>query len=300
MPRLSVILPVKNGEKFLRRAVSSTLRALPRDAELVVLDDGSTDSTPSILAEYGDRIVVHQNHGSRGLAQGLNYLLQVTDSEFVARMDADDVCLPWRFRRQLALTRIADLVFTAIVFVNGHGVPARPDLAGPIGPDAAVLHLVLASCFSHPTMLARRSSLPEEGYRELAAEDYDMWLRVAASGGRIVRDPLPGLLYRRHREQVSGSAAWKMRRSRELADPRAVAAYADVLTTLRLPSDPPSGALHFAMSSRREDADGAEQWIAELHAVIRSRIPSLRKTNRPALDARLRRLHSRLTESISA
>lgn len=296
LPRLSVILPVKDGEAYLRQAVTSTLRALPRDAELVILDDGSTDRTPNILEEFSGRVVVHTNSAPQGLSRGLNRMLEATDSDFVARMDADDICLPWRFRRQLRLVRQADLTFTSIVFVDGRGLPRRPDLVGAIGPDTAALHLVLASCFSHPTMLARRSAIPLGGYRDLAAEDYDMWLRIAASGARIARDPLPGLLYRRHSTQVSSSDAWKQRRVEDLADERILDAYRNAVAALDLPGarSVPAPVLNFVMSLTPPADTESLEWLADLYASVGSRASAVKPTERLALSTRLGRMRSRL------
>lgn len=288
---------MKDGERYIQAAISSTLRAMPRDAELVVLDDGSTDRTPAILDRWRNRIVVHRNSAPRGLAQGLNQLIEATDSEFIARMDADDVCLPWRFRRQLKYAESADLIFTAIVFTNSRGLPTRPDLVGTIGPAAAGLHLLLASCFSHPTMLARRAALPEDGYRPLAAEDYDMWLRVLSSGGRLARDPIPGLLYRRHSGQVSGSDVWSEQRIQELGDGRIMQSYRDALRAQGMDSGAPQSALRFAMAMTPPDTASGRAWISALHRSVEDQLPRLSGRERSALKTRLARLRARLNDS---
>src|SRR5699024_5894599 len=106
-------------------AVRSTLRALPADAELVVGDDGSTDDTLARLDDIQDpRLRVTPGPG-RGVAATLNALLSGVDSEFVARMDADDVVLPGRFARQLRALEDHDAVFTTVAEWRGSGLP-RP------------------------------------------------------------------------------------------------------------------------------------------------------------------------------
>lgn len=294
MPHLSVLMPVKDGERYLRRAVSSTLRALPDDANLVVLDDGSTDGTAEILDALAEpRLVVHRNSESQGIARGLNALIERTDSEFVARMDADDVVLPWRFRRQLKLAERSDLVFTSLVFMNEDGRPVRPDLPGSIGPESAPLHLVLASCFSHPTALARRSALPAGAYRELAAEDYDLWLRFAAEGRSIARDRVPGIMYRRHTGQISSSSEWLDRRAEELAAGGLIDSYRAVLGRLGLPTDVPIGALMFAMSMIPPTEASDTEWLSELHRAVGAQTPRLSPAERATLSSRLRSLRKR-------
>ncbi|MGV8886129.1 MAG: glycosyltransferase family 2 protein [Microbacteriaceae bacterium] len=220
MPRLSVIIPARNAQATIGDAVRSTLRSLdglrgdvpPRDSEVVVFDDRSTDATAAALAAIDDpRLRVIRSTSVTGVVAGLGALLENTDSEFVARMDADDRVLAPRFRRQLAALDDArtDVVFSTVAnWINGRSV--RP--VAPIGIDPSVfaLHLLLTNPVSHPTMLARRSALNAVGgYRDVPAEDYDLWLRLAAEGFGMRRLALPALLYRVHAGQVTASQQWR-------------------------------------------------------------------------------------------
>ncbi|MGO1319451.1 MAG: glycosyltransferase family 2 protein, partial [Galactobacter sp.] len=167
MPRLSVLMPAFNAQATVLPAVRSTLRALPRDAELVVLDDGSTDDTARVLSQLGDRRLRVLSRANDGVASGLNLLLQETDSDYIARMDADDLVLPGRFRRQLAAARDgADAVFTTVVTWNQHKLtPPRPSA---ILPQDFGLHLLLTNPVAHSTLLARREAVDRVGgYRIL-------------------------------------------------------------------------------------------------------------------------------------
>jgi glycosyltransferase involved in cell wall biosynthesis len=97
-------MPVFNGERFLREAVESVLTQTHKELELLILDDGSTDSTPEILSSYKDsRIKVVRNETNLKLIRTLNKGLELASGSFVARMDADDVCFPKRIERQLSL-----------------------------------------------------------------------------------------------------------------------------------------------------------------------------------------------------
>src|ERR1039458_5312287 len=101
-PAVSVIMPVYNGEKFLRTAVDSVLWQTFEDWELVVVDDASTDSTPDILADYRDpRIRVLRNETNRKPAACANRGLAGASGRYIARLDADDVWLPDRLAVQL-------------------------------------------------------------------------------------------------------------------------------------------------------------------------------------------------------
>ncbi|UFU05725.1 glycosyltransferase family 2 protein [Ruania halotolerans] len=223
MPRLTVLLPVRNSAGTIRTAVRSVLRALPRDASLAVLDDGSTDETPAILDAVACRQLQVLTSSGIGVAEGLNTLLERTDSEYVARMDGDDVTLPWRFTvQQRALRQAgADVTFTTIALL--HPRRLQPTLPIPIPPAAFGLHLMVTNPVAHPAMFARRSSIAQVGgYRQVPSEDYDLWLRMTLAGVRLHKSAEPGLLYRVHENQITASTQW---RQSSWSDPDIQASY---------------------------------------------------------------------------
>ncbi|MFO7690461.1 MAG: glycosyltransferase [Cryobacterium sp.] len=212
MPRLSVILPVRNGEDTIARAVTSTRRALPADAELVIFDDGSTDSTPTVLGSLESPSVrVITSPQSVGVAAALNTLIERTDSEFIARMDADDVTLAGRFGYQhRAITPDASVNFTTVLEWRPDARRVSPAVPLPISTRAFPYHLLMTNPASHPTLFATRAALEQVGgYRQVPAEDYDLWLRMAIEGIGIRRLALPTLLYRMHPQQVTSSLEWR-------------------------------------------------------------------------------------------
>lgn len=225
MPRLSVLLPVKDGAATILRAARSTLRAMPEDGELLVIDDGSTDGTGEIVAGIADvRIRLIRHERAQGVANSLNAGLRQSDSLLVARMDADDVSLPWRFRIQLLATETADYVFGSLVLINARGRFVGVADPAPVTPAQAPLHLLLENPFAHPTLVARREALESVGaYRVTPVEDYDLWLRAAAAGQRLRKLTVPVLAYRRHEGQATQS--WR----RDAADPLLDESYAAML-----------------------------------------------------------------------
>lgn len=252
MPRLCVLLPARNAAGTIRRAVASTLRAMPADSELVVGDDSSTDATAERAQEAaaGDpRLrVVPIAPGEGGVARVLGQLMAATDSSLVGRMDADDVSLRGRFRRcGAAIGRGDDMVFTQIVELRGRCPVPRAPYA--IGPDEMPWHLLLTNPVCHPTMVATRDCLDRVGgYRNVPAEDYDLWLRVAADGGAIRRLAAWGLVYRIHPTQVTASQRWRAESWNNELQARAFADLAQRLTgrplprLVALPQMPASGA----------------------------------------------------------
>jgi hypothetical protein len=149
------------------------------------------------------------------VARALAQLLGEATGDVVARMDADDVCLPTRFRAQLAaLDDGADLVFSTFQVIGaGLRLPALPV---PFGIEAGGLALLLDCPYPHSTALARREALTDVGgYRPAIAEDYDLWMRAAAAGSRIVRLGRPGILLRVSSTQVTADPAYRRRLSQD-------------------------------------------------------------------------------------
>lgn len=209
MPELSVLLPVKNGLPYIKRAVSSTVRAMPRDAELVILNDGSTDGTGAYLETLSDRrIRVIHSEQSSGIARGLNRLLEESDSKYIARMDADDVSLPGRFHHQYQALQNDDLLFSSSIFMTRRGVPLRPQLPYTIKSESFALHLLMGNFVCHSAMFGLRSAIDRVGpYSFSAAEDYELWLRCAGAGVKMTRTSVPTLLQRQHKS-LTTTADW--------------------------------------------------------------------------------------------
>jgi glycosyltransferase involved in cell wall biosynthesis len=214
MPRLSVLLPVKDAASTVGIAISSTLRALPGDSELVVMDDGSTDGTSEILTSLANRhpqMSLHSNRMGGGVASSLNELLNRSDSEYVARMDADDICLPWRFNAQDRLLKGgAAIAFSVVAVYDEKKSSLKPQLPFAIPSHWAPNHLLLGNPFVHSTMYGRRVALNDVGgYRSVPSEDYDLWLRLALAGYRLERGKVPTLVYRRHWQQITANHSWR-------------------------------------------------------------------------------------------
>jgi glycosyltransferase involved in cell wall biosynthesis len=223
MPRLDVIMPIFNGSSTVEASVRSTLRALPRDSRILLYDDASTDDTLEKLSRLSDdpRVVVMTGSANVGSGVARQRLLDAGDSHLVACMDADDICMPWRFRRQMSLATTSDIVFgSAFRFRAGrrHFSISNPL---PLNCGESRVALLIHNPFVQSSMLARRSVVAFHGYRNLrTAQDYDLWLRIASSGAVMHKDPWPAVGYRFHASQVSAGADYNQRvkNSPELKD----------------------------------------------------------------------------------
>jgi glycosyl transferase family 2 len=210
-PLVSVVMPVHDGAAFLRPAIDSILRQTCRDFELVVIDDGSGDGTPAILAEAARadprvRLLRRDRRGA-GLTVALGEACAAARGRYLARMDADDVAVPERLDRQVAeLEAHRDLaVLGSAMRFLGRAGPLDRILRHPAGPSGLRRHLERANCIAHPTVMMRRGAYEEAGgYRRafLHAEDYDLWLRIAERHD-LANLPEPLLDYRVHERQIS-------------------------------------------------------------------------------------------------
>lgn len=204
--RVSVLLPAYNAASTLPEAIDSILSQDYADFELLVINDGSTDETCLVLDRYAsvpNLRVVHQEN--RGLIETLNNGLMMCAGEFIARMDADDIAMPDRLRRQVEfMQENPDVVCcgTAVEFFGDK----RGVWKLPLTHEACVDTLLLGSCFAHPSVMLRKSALFASGIAydksALYAEDYALWCDLAVAG-RLANLNYVGLRYRVHDAQIS-------------------------------------------------------------------------------------------------
>ena len=200
--RVSVVMPVRDGERFLVEAVESVLAQTLSDLELVAVDDGSTDRTPELLAELSrrdPRVRVH-TQAPGGLTAALNAGCALASAPYIARMDADDVALPERLDRQVAhLDARPDVALLGggIVLVDETGREIDREPGRPV-PDLAARNELV-----HGTVTMRTEAFRAlDGYRLDQSEDYDLWLRFDERYGVAALEE-PVLRYRLHPGQFS-------------------------------------------------------------------------------------------------
>jgi hypothetical protein len=209
-PLVTVLMPVYNAEKFLAEAIESILAQTYRNFEFLIINDGSTDSSLSIIEKYSkqDKRIRVVSRANKGLVRTLNEGLKLAKTAYLARMDADDVALKQRLEKQIKyLEANPDCVVVGASFES-----IRED-GSSLGRhycfinDATIRHaLPLEGCIPHPTAMYRlQTVLGIGGYDNnyFPAEDYDLWRRLAYAG-RLQNLETPLLKYRLSGASISG------------------------------------------------------------------------------------------------
>ncbi|HET9982472.1 MAG TPA: glycosyltransferase [Longimicrobiales bacterium] len=208
-PLVSVVMAVRNGERYLAEAVDSILGQTLDALELIAVDDGSADATPALLERYAaaDSRVRVVRGGPRGLTASLIAGCALARGEFIARMDADDVAFPDRLARQVAHLRTHPAVAAlggAAIRIDAAGEPLKL-LEVPATHAAIVEQLQRASALAHSAVTMRAGALAAVGGYRAAfrhAQDYDLWLRMAERF-ELANLSEPVIYYRVHDAQVS-------------------------------------------------------------------------------------------------
>jgi glycosyltransferase involved in cell wall biosynthesis len=241
-PLVSIIVPAFNREDTLRETLDSCLAQTYPNVEVIVVNDGSTDSTRAVAESYGSRIRL-VNQSNSGLAGARNAGHAIARGDFVAWMDADDIAHPARIEIEMAVLRshprLSLVCSDFSAFLTGHPdhershlstyygsfrnrggasalFPARLEVEVPAGEFGTRVplwvgpqfrNLIFGNFVHPPTVLARKSVLDDAGVFDTtlkSASDYELILRLANRGDIGLVD-LPLLRYRRGSHQMSGS-----------------------------------------------------------------------------------------------
>ncbi len=176
-------MPVFNARRYLLASLRSVLSQDTSDFELLVINDGSTDGSETLLAVVDDPRVRIINQPHAGIVSALNRGVDEARGDLIARMDADDIALPHRLRLQLAFMNDnpdIHLLGSRFLYIDARGRTLFSP-PWPIRDEDIRRTLPVFNCFTHPTVMFRRQSvLAVGGYRQELQyqEDYDLWLRL--------------------------------------------------------------------------------------------------------------------------
>ncbi|HUQ79569.1 MAG TPA: glycosyltransferase [Gemmatimonadaceae bacterium] len=265
MPRVTVLMPVYNGERFIAEAAESVLSQTYGAFELLVVDDGSTDGTRDVLASVKDpRLIVVHNEANVGLARTLNRGLSLARGEYVAHHDADDVSEPMRLIHQVShLDADSSIALVGSDYTKIDEASAwLGDRSLPVEPA----HIAWALAFYCPIVHSavtyrRRVVLDVGGYdvRYAYSPDYDLWSRLAANH-RLASVRLPLVRYRIRHDSLTATIGESSGEGRRVAVRNATALLA--FSGRTLPDAAEHQAMHGVVTGTEVPEDGASIAVA--------------------------------------
>ena len=209
-PTVSVLMPVCNGQKYIKKAVNSILTQSFSDFEFIIINDGSTDATGAILDTYTDQRIVRITYSkNRGLVKALNDGLQIAKGKYIARMDADDISLPRRLEIQtnyMSINPNCIAVGSYTKYIDPEGWPIK------IHKTKLLHHEIVCELMSgkgnaivHGVAMIRKKGIEDIGnYKDKYefSEDLDLFLRLSEIGN-LANLPKVLLKNRRHTQSVT-------------------------------------------------------------------------------------------------
>lgn len=213
-PKVSVVMAVYNCQRYLTDAIESIRRQTYNDWEFVIIDDCSADNTPAILEQYvemfPDKIKVYNNNANLGIASSLNKAIGLSNGQYIACMDADDISKPYRFQKQIDFLEsnpdIA-IVSSAEVYIDEFGkiIGRRFPVTAPNKIRKKILQG--KNVIVHPAVMMRKSAFIACGkYNDkltFGFEDSHLWNKFISRGFQfaILQEPL--ISYRIHQNAIS-------------------------------------------------------------------------------------------------
>ena len=212
---ITILIPIKNGYKFVFNAINYIQSNISAEDEVLVIDDGSTDGTSDLLADWQKRNsnVKILTGSSSGLVDALNLGLRHASHKWVARFDVDDKYLSNRlFEQRKWINGDIALIFSDYE-VSSDTDSSLGTIHGAIFHPAVSLSLITSSRTPHPGAVLNRSiALEAGGYRtaDFPAEDLSLWLRMSRFG-KLVSVPLPLLIYKIHNGSITSNRNEEMK-----------------------------------------------------------------------------------------
>ena len=218
-PKISLIMSVYNGEDYLTEAIESVLNQTFKDFELIVINDCSTDKTPQILKSFeekDERVKVHTNEVNLRLPSSLNKAISYAQGKYIARMDADDICLPDRLQKQYDFMEAnPHISLSSCRFMTlKNGVVSSGGCGGKSDNESVKALLLVTNPILHPGIIANadviRSLLYDKTFT--CTEDMELWTRFVMAGYNVEIMPEYLMIYRLHDKQITETTREKQYR----------------------------------------------------------------------------------------
>ena len=209
-PEISLIMSVYNGEDYLAEAIESVLAQTFREFELIVINDCSTDNTAEILKSFekiDERVKVHTNEVNLRLPSSLNKAIELAKGKYIARMDADDICLPERLEKQYEfMEKNPSIALSSCRFMTmKNAVISSGGCGGKCDNESIKALLLVTNPILHPGIIAKADVIRSLGYDKnfTCTEDMELWTRFVLEGFKIEILPEYLMIYRLHDKQIT-------------------------------------------------------------------------------------------------
>ena len=219
VPKISLIMSVYNGEDYLAETVESVLCQTFTEWEFIIINDCSTDNTSKILAEYASkdaRVKVHTNETNLRLPSSLNKALSLAEGKYIARMDADDICMPDRLQKQYDFMEAnpnVDLSSCRFLTLK-NGVYSSGGCGGKGDSESIKALLLVTNPILHPGIIAKADVIKELRYDKnfTCTEDMELWTRFVLNNKRVEILSEYLMIYRLHDKQITETTLDKQRK----------------------------------------------------------------------------------------
>ena len=179
-------MSVFNAEKYIQEAIKSVLNQTYSNFEFIIINDGSKDNSLEIIKRFlvKDSRIILIDRENKGLVASLNEGILKSNGDFIVRMDADDICLPNRFRDQLDFMKKNPNIGVCGSWVELFGEGFKSKIWKiPCNSERLKAELLFSSCFAHPSVIIRKKILLDNNilYDEsyIHAEDFELWTRLS-------------------------------------------------------------------------------------------------------------------------
>ena len=219
-PKISVLMPVYNGEQFLDKSINSILNQTFNNFEYIIINDGSTDDSLKIIESYEDsRIKIINFSKNMGIAAALNNGLNVAKGDYIARQDQDDISHPERFMLQVEYLKNndVDLVDANFIFIDENDHYIQDYEKRYFNPEETLSHLFFYELV-HASIMCKRLIFTKYNiqYRKRPTEDYDLFIRLAKAGMRAGRLDKKLIKQRKHPGSMCGSDWYNIKKDIDL------------------------------------------------------------------------------------
>lgn len=214
-PLVTVLMTVYNGSQYLKTAIDSILNQTYPNFEFIIIDDGSSDSTPDIIRSFHDsRMKIIQNTVNLGVSLAKNKGLEIAQGTYIAIADCDDISLPNRLEAQVLFMEKHPEIDACGSWIKNLRESATQICPYPVNPQYIKCLLLFCSGLAHPAAIIRHNTLSSSIRYNSAykyAHDYDLWLQLAGNS-LLTNIPQVLLHYRLHAAQIStryNKAQWE-------------------------------------------------------------------------------------------